>query len=52
VTIAFDEAYNRAPSEKEREIAMKSISTEADPKDGLRLFVQAMLGANSFLYSY
>jgi Protein of unknown function (DUF1553) len=52
VTIAFDEAYNRAPTPREREIATKSITTESDPKDGLRLFIQAMFGANSFLYSY
>lgn len=52
VTLAFDEAYNRPPTAKEREIAMKSIAAESDPKEGLRLFVQAMVGANSFLYSY
>jgi len=52
VTAAFDEAYNRPPTGKEREIARKSIAAESDPKDGLRLFIQAMLGANAFLYSY
>jgi hypothetical protein len=52
VAIAFDEAYNRAPTAQEQEIAKKSIAAETDPKEGLRLFVQAMLGANSFLYSY
>ncbi len=52
INLAFDEAYNRPPAAREREIAMKSIAAESDPKDGLRLFIQAMFGANSFLYSY
>ena len=52
VNIAFDEAYNRPPTPKEQEIAKKSIASESDPKEGLRLFLQAMFGANSFLYSY
>jgi mono/diheme cytochrome c family protein len=52
VTLAFDEAYNRAPTAREREIAMRSIAAETDPKEGLRLFVQAMFGANDFLYSF
>jgi len=52
VTLAFAQAYNREPDARERDLAMKSIAAEQDPKEGLRLFVQAMFGANSFLYSY
>ena len=52
VVIAFDEAYNRPPTAKEKEIARNSMAAESDPKEGLRLFIQAMFGANSFLYSY
>jgi len=52
VKLAFDTAYNRPPTAKEQEIAKKSIASETDPKEGLRLFVQAMFGANNFLYSY
>jgi hypothetical protein len=52
VTLAFDIAYNRAPTAREQEIAKKSIAAESDPQEGLRLFIQAMFGANSFLYSY
>jgi hypothetical protein len=50
--LAFDVAYNRPPTAKETEIAKKSIAAESDPKEGLRLFIQAMFGANNFLYSY
>ena len=52
VNLAFQEIYNRAPTTKEQEIAQQSITSESDPKEGLRLFVQAMFGANNFLYSY
>jgi hypothetical protein len=52
VKIAFDEAYNRPPTAKEQEIAKKSIAAEKDPQEGLRLFIQAMFGANNFLYGY
>jgi len=52
VKLAFDEAYNRPPTAKEQDIARKSIAAEADPREGLRLFIQAMFGANNFLYSY
>jgi hypothetical protein len=51
-SLAFQQAYNRQPDARELEIAKKSIAAEPDPKEGLRLFVQAMFGANSFLYSY
>ena len=49
---AFEAAYSRAPSAQELEIAKGAVAVEADPKEGLRLFLQAMLGANEFLYSY
>jgi Protein of unknown function (DUF1553)/Protein of unknown function (DUF1549)/Planctomycete cytochrome C len=52
VKLAFDEAYNRPPSASEMEIAKSSIAAEPDPKEGLRLFIQAMFGANDFLYSH
>jgi len=52
VNLAFQKIYNRAPTAKEQEIAKQSIASEPDPKEGLRLFVQAMFGANNFLYSY
>ena len=52
VKLAFDEAYNRPPTAKEQEIAAKSIAAETDKPEGLRLFIQAMFGANNFLYSY
>jgi hypothetical protein len=52
VKLAFDEAYNRPPTAREQEIAKKSIASESDPREGLRLFIQAMFGANNFLYSY
>jgi hypothetical protein len=52
VKLAFEEAYNRPPTAKEEAIAKKSIASEKDPQEGLRLFVQAMFGANNFLYSY
>src|SRR5215469_6432237 len=52
VNIAYREAYNRTPGARELEIAKKSISSDADPKEGLRLFLQAMFGANNIIYSY
>jgi len=52
VNVAFDVAYNRPPTPKEREIARKSIAAESDKQEGLRLFIQAMFGSNDFLYSY
>jgi len=52
VKLAFDVAYNRPPTATEQEIAKKSIAAESDPQEGLRLFIQAMFGANNFLYSY
>ena len=52
VKLAFDQAYNRPPTAKEQEIARKSVASESNPQEGLRLFIQAMFGANNFLYSY
>jgi hypothetical protein len=52
VKIAFDEAYNRPPSAEELGIAKEAIAAEPDHKEGLRLFIQAMFGANDFLYSH
>jgi hypothetical protein len=52
VKLAFDEAYNRTPSAEELGIAKEAIAAESDHKEGLRLFIQAMFGANDFLYSH
>jgi hypothetical protein len=52
VNFAYNEAFNRPPTPKEQEIAKKTIASETDPKEGLRLFIQAMFGSNNFLYSY
>ena len=49
---AFAAAYSRRPTAAELRIAKQSIAEDADPKEGLRLFIQAMMGANDFLYSY
>ena len=50
--MAFQAAYSRRPASQELEIAKKSIAEDSDPKEGLRLFLQAMMGASDFLYSY
>ena len=52
MTRAFEAAYARPPTERERTIAEKAIAAEDDPKEGLRLFLQALLGTNDFLYSW
>jgi Protein of unknown function (DUF1553)/Protein of unknown function (DUF1549)/Planctomycete cytochrome C len=49
---AFEAVYSRPPAAQELEIAKKSIAEDSDPKEGLRLFIQAMMDANEFLYSY
>jgi hypothetical protein len=49
---AFEAAYARTPRESELALAKQAIASDTDPKEGLRLFLQAMLGANDFLYSY
>lgn len=48
----FVGAYSRPPSARERAIGEQMMTAEPDPKEGLRLLVQAVLGANDFLYSY
>jgi len=52
VSMAYLDAYNRQPNQREADIAKTSIKSETDPKEGLRLFLQAMFGANEFLYSF
>jgi len=52
VKLAFNEAYNRPPTAKEQELAKQSLASESKPEEGLRLFIQAMFGANGFLYSF
>ncbi|MBL8211150.1 MAG: PSD1 domain-containing protein [Bryobacterales bacterium] len=52
VNLAFEEAYSRSPRPAELAIAKQAIAGEPDAKEGLRLFLQAMMGANDFLYSY
>jgi hypothetical protein len=52
LTLAFRSAYSRQPAAQELDIAKKVIAEDSDPKEGLRLFLQAMMGANDFLYSY
>ncbi|MDX1983819.1 MAG: DUF1553 domain-containing protein [Bryobacteraceae bacterium] len=52
VRLAFETAYSRPPRESELELARQAIAADNDPKEGLRLFLQALLGANDFLYSY
>jgi cytochrome c553 len=49
---AFDVAYSRPPKPAELAVAREAIAAESDPNEGLRLFLQAMLGANDFLYAY
>ena len=49
---AFEAAYSRQPSKAELEIGKRAISDEPDRKEGLRLFVQALMASNDFLYSY
>lgn len=50
--LAFDAAYSRQPYPEELEIARSGVARASDPKHGLRLFLQGMMGANAFLYSY
>jgi hypothetical protein len=49
---AFLEAYSREARPPELAIAKDLIATHQDPKAGLQLLVQALFGANDFLYSY
>ena len=48
----FELAYSRAPTERELEAARQMLNASDSEQEGLRLFVQALLGANDFLYSY
>lgn len=49
---AYELALSRQPTEQELETAHDVLSSSSNRKNGLRLFVQAMLGSNDFLYSY
>jgi hypothetical protein len=49
---AFDQAYSRKPYPDELQLARETIQMSPEPKEGLRLFLQGMMGANNFLYSY
>ncbi len=52
LTLAFDTAYSRKPYPEELELAHRVMSSSADPKEGLRLFLQGLMAANDFLYSF
>ncbi len=49
---SFLAAYSREGREGELKVARELIAASDDPKEGLRFFVQALFGANDFLYSY
>jgi hypothetical protein len=49
---AFTEVYSRPPYPEELSLAKRAISSASDPAGGLRLFIQGMIGANDFLYSF
>jgi len=49
---AFESAYSRKPYPEELDLARKVMSSASDPKGGLRLFLQGLMGANDFLYSF
>jgi hypothetical protein len=49
---AFESAYSRKPYAEELELARKVMSAASDPQEGLRLFLQGLMGANDFLYSF
>ena len=48
----FELAYSRGPTQQELAAARAVLASSDDDREALRLFVQAMLGANDFLYSY
>jgi mono/diheme cytochrome c family protein len=52
VTRAYELAYFRRPDADDLALAEKTIGASEDAKTGLRLFLQAMMGANEFLYSF
>lgn len=49
---AFETAYTRPPTARELAIGKAAIAAGPEPVEGLRLFLQAVFGANDFLYSY
>jgi hypothetical protein len=52
VTRAYEAAYLRQPDRDDLELARRTIEAASDAGTGLRLFVQAMMAANEFLYSF
>ncbi len=48
----FELAYSREPTDQELRAARGLLDSSDDKQEALRLFVQAMLAANDFLYSY
>ncbi|MBI2684708.1 MAG: PSD1 domain-containing protein [Acidobacteria bacterium] len=50
--LAVIAAYTRPATERELVIGRQAMAAGTDPKEGLRLFLQALFGANDFLYSY
>jgi Protein of unknown function (DUF1553) len=49
---AFTEVYSRPPYPEELALAKQAIAAASTPAAGLRLFIQGMMGANDFLYSF
>ena len=49
---AFVAAYSRPATPRELALGKEALAVSKDPAEGLRLFVQAMFGANDFLYMY
>jgi hypothetical protein len=49
---AFVVAYSRPGTPRELALGKETLAGSKDPAEGLRLFVQAMFGANDFLYTY
>jgi hypothetical protein len=52
VTSVYETVYLRRPDAADLELARKTIGAASDRKTGLRFFVQAMMAANEFLYSF
>ncbi|MGH9663630.1 MAG: DUF1553 domain-containing protein, partial [Bryobacteraceae bacterium] len=50
--LAFVDAYSRKAYPEELEIAHNVIAKSSEAKEGLRLFLQGLMGANDFLYSF
>lgn len=49
---AFAAAYSRPATARELALGKEALAASKDPAEGLRLFVQAIFGANDFLYMY